>query len=493
MTNIKEMLPPTTHKQFPCLLSKNMGKLTLKMTLSIEEFFSMSVVYNREFIEEANLSVDQEAQRLEKSNHTKLLSQYIVAGLVQQRLSEMEEQGEEISKEIHELRDKIGMSTYCAMQPITCNLRDVSKHGDGLHLTAAEIEGGFGADHKIGLVSFKKTQSLAVVDGQHRRVAFGRVLEWLHQVDRSNGYPKFGLFNPQGDTDTSYLSIGIKIFWRDVLNEAMASSYVSIECHLGLTVDEERQLFSDLNFKGLKVSKAQNLDYDTSEPLNALMHDFIDQKVFKFTPRTTDESDWQSDERGILRKDLNTITSFLLFGKGSSKGVLPIEIREKRKFAEKFWNIIQGHSPLLGSYPKKKTILAQSVVLKGIAKLAHTFAHGKLTTRNLEHLKKLYQSIDDGSLDFSHTNRVWRSLMMDPATRAKKFPGLNKYVHVPEGTNLDAGVYDSENVWVRYGSKHNDIYMRIGDLIRFQLGLPPRPEVTKSIAKERSSKAKKEV
>ena len=74
--------------------------------------------------------------------------------------------------------------------------------------------------------------------------------------------------------------------------------------------------------------------------------------------------------------------------------------------------------------------------------------------------------------------------MLDNEARKKEFPKLDPYVHVPSGTNLDAGTVDPEFGWVRYGSKHNDILARIGDLIRFQAKLPPRPQVTKAIEKE---------
>ena len=58
---------------------------------------------------------------------------------------------------------------------------------------------------------------------------------------------------------------------------------------------------------------------------------------------------------------------------------------------------------------------------------------------------------------------------------------IDAYVHVPDGTNLDAGTYDEKNKWVRFGNKHNDIYPRIGDLIRYKLGFNPRASVKRSI------------
>ena len=45
------------------------------------------------------------------------------------------------------------------------------------------------------------------------------------------------------------------------------------------------------------------------------------------------------------------------------------------------------------------------------------------------------------------------------------------------------GTYDKTNEWVRFGSRHNDIYPRLGDTIRYSLKLQPRPSITKVLAK----------
>ena len=133
---------------------------------------------------------------------------------------------------------------------------------------------------------------------------------------------------------------------------------------------------------------------------------------------------------------------------------------------------------------KKATVLAQPVVLKGIAKLAHELGYGKPSVRDESALATLWASLADKTLDLGHSNDAWRSLMLTPQEREKLLPGVGSFVHVPLGTNLDAGTYDPNTGWVRYGAKHNDIYRRIGDLIRYQLKFSPRGEVTKAIEKE---------
>ena len=57
-------------------------------------------------------------------------------------------------------------------------------------------------------------------------------------------------------------------------------------------------------------------------------------------------------------------------------------------------------------------------------------------------------------LNFQKPDEV---VMLDSDEREQRHKGVSEYVHVPVGTNLDAGTYDADNNWVRYGAKHNDI------------------------------------
>jgi hypothetical protein len=81
---------------------------------------------------------------------------------------------------------------------------------------------------------------------------------------------------------------------------------------------------------------------------------------------------------------------------------------------------------------------------------------------------------------------MWRSLLMSVSEREIEFPGISEFVHVPRGTNLDAGTWDEDNGWLRYGSRHNDIFPRLSDAIRFQLGFEPRYTVSNAVAAEKA-------
>lgn len=479
-------------KPYPALVSANMGHTTLKLTFSIEDFILRSEVYNRETIERFKLTEDEEAQREAKERHAQSLARYTLAGLMQKATQNLQARGEEISPYISNVTAELQKSPYTAIQPIVTNLRNVQSNGSDLNLEVPKLHS---KEHEEGLeqdaflfVRFLLSQKLAVVDGQHRRKAFEMVLNWLREVDASGQYPdKKSFFTPTHGLSASGMILNeVRKLWSEVLNHAMNSSFVAVECHLGLTVEQERQLFSDLNYLGLKVSKAQTLDYDRADPVNVLVHDLIDDGIITFPVLKTDESDWHEGEGGQLRKDVQTITSFILLGKGSSKGAVPSIVDKNKGLAKKFWQTVQ-QAPGFGSKQSKtKTVLAQPVVLKAIAKLAHELGVGKKTVRDDEGVKKLWESVSSGQIDFSHSNKIWSSLMLDQETRNRKFKGLGEYVFVPPGTNLDAGTVDPNHGWVRYGAKHNDIYRRIGDLTRFTIGLNPRPEVTRALQKNKS-------
>lgn len=63
-----------------------------------------------------------------------------------------------------------------------------------------------------------------------------------------------------------------------------------------------------------------------------------------------------------------------------------------------------------------------------------------------------------------------------------KLTGLRDYL--PDGgtTSRDIGSYDKQNKWMKFGTRHNDIYPIIGDMIRYMLNLPSRTAVKEPAA-----------
>jgi hypothetical protein len=55
-----------------------------------------------------------------------------------------------------------------------------------------------------------------------------------------------------------------------------------------------------------------------------------------------------------------------------------------------------------------------------------------------------------------------------------------EYLRAEDGSNRDIGKRDAKGR-MRFGSKHNDIYPILGDMIRWRLKLPNRHEQAKTV------------
>jgi hypothetical protein len=481
----------STEKTYPALIGGNMGHVTLKLNLSIHEVIERARVYNAQTVEELGkkASDNLDAQRPLYEKHAKDLAKYIVIGLVETNIRRIKRSGGSVSKRVLNLQKQLGHSPYSCLQPFVTNIRDCRPDGSDLQVERIEEKTKSGAIQQLdGVIKviFTSKHIMSVVDGQHRRYAFDLVMKWLGDINSFRKYPTKGVFNPE-DTFTygDKLDKEVFDFWLEILDIAIKEAFVSVECHLGATAAEERQIFSDLNSKGKKVELSQSLEYDTSDAVNSFIKkELIAGKVLNFDTKMKDSSNWQDDDGKLLRKDLNQISALAMFGKGSTKGVTPAMVGANKGIAIKFWNVVQKIPNFGAPKSRLKTVAAQPVILKAIARLAFELAYGKGGMQSVINLTKLWDAIEKGKIDFSHKNLLWRTLMLNPQEREKLLHGVSKYVHVPQGTNLDAGTYDDINKWVRFNSKHNDIYPRLADLIRYELKFDHRPSVTRSIKKE---------
>lgn len=80
--------------------------------------------------------------------------------------------------------------------------------------------------------------------------------------------------------------------------------------------------------------------------------------------------------------------------------------------------------------------------------------------------------LDD--VDFSHENPVWRYFELEQSEIDEgSLTELRDWLPPTDtGANRDIGSY--QGGFMRFGAKHNDIYPIIGDMIRWQVGLPNR-------------------
>ena len=460
------------------LIGDNLGRRTLKFGMSLKDFIDGSSVGNRTNIENIEaFSGEFHAQRSLDTSHANGLARYTLMGLVRAAIRTTDGT---VDPKILELRDQLGDPAYVSLQPVVCNIRTCSANGTDLKIR--DVGEGRGLETGAYQVMVGAKQLMWVVDGQHRREGFNRVLEFLRKVNQMYKYPAKGLFVPSGYTG-DVIDYTIHNFWAKILEIALTQATITIECHLGLKEDEEQQLFYDLNSKGKKVIQSLAYQYDHTDPINKFISEVIvEGNLLGFKPSEKDSSDWQTDDGSLSRKDINTVTCLLTLGKSNSKSATPAIVEGRKEYLKRFWKIVTATPGFGEDKAKSKTILAQPVMLKALAKLGFDLAHGHQNIRDEASYKKLCESIISKQLDFTHQNSLWRALMMSAEDREHEFPGISDYVYVPADTNLDAGTYDKKNEWVRFGSRHNDIYPRLGDTIRYSLGLKPRPSIAKVLA-----------
>jgi hypothetical protein len=247
---------------------------------------------------------------------------------------------------------------------------------------------------------------------------------------------------------------------------------VQVELHLGLGVDEERQLFHDLNNLAKKVESSLALEFDSANPVNAFIKEhLIDRHLVEVV--SVDVIDWSEDTGALSRKDIVAVNAHLLLNKSNINGAVPSQVLERIDVAKRFWEAVT-QIPGFGEHAaKSKTVSAQPVVLKAIAKLTYDFAFGR--PQNAQHLDRLLDGMTD--VDFSHSNPMWRWYEFTAEERAAHgLAGLESYLPSDADGNRDIGKFQSspDGGVMRFGAKHNDIFPIIGDMIRWTLQLPNR-------------------
>ncbi len=455
----------TAEKKIGVLVGNNLGSNTLLVKVPMHEFFEISEVANERNLEgRADLVGEVTAQRPLDTKHAQKLAVYVLKGLGNALANRYRRQGVPIPDALERIQRTLGKQPYLALQPLTANIRTCEFGGKGIRVEKS--------DNGLVYVYIASKDVLWIVDGQHRRFALQMLFEFLRVVTQSHRFPKRPALYPVGKdpmVPTDELPI-----WMQIFEVARGDCTIMVEVHLGLHVDQERQLFHDLNNLTKKVEASLAFQYDQSNPVNRWIKDeLVDNNLLKASILESDISDWHDDKGYISRKDLIAINAILFLNKTNVSGANPQEVDEKRDFARNFWEAVNQIDDLFEDGAKQSTVAAQSVVLKALAKLAYDFGYGK-KTQDQKALRTLIEGVPQ--IDFSHENPMWRYYEFSAEDRKKRgLAGLEDYLPNEKGANRDIGAYNDKDRVFRFGSKHNDIYPIIGDMIRWRLSLPRRP------------------
>ena len=186
----------------------------------------------------------------------------------------------------------------------------------------------------------------------------------------------------------------------------------------------------------------------------------------------TDVKSWSDDDGRIVRKDLVAVNAILLLNRTNINGATPQMIEGRTDTGVWFWSAVREIEGFGEERAREKTVAAQPVVLKALAKLVFDFSFSNRRPEDGDDLtERLLSSLNE--IDFSHSNPMWNYYNLTEEQRlAAGLAGLSDYLPLDETGNRDIGSHQGE--FMRFGAKHNDIYPILGDMIRWKLKLPSR-------------------
>jgi hypothetical protein len=460
----------TSDKPVKVFIGHNLGNRSFLTLIPMHEFYGMSEVANDPVRDGEAI-----AQRKLDEGHARKLATYILKGLVSAAIDFRKGRQQEVPSSFGTIMSKLGPQPYMALQPLVVNIRDCDVNGTdlrGIRLLDKQTEETTGFK-----VFLSQRHVLWVVDGQHRRKAMQMVFEFLNSIRSSRTYPKKGSIIPFGDGQA--VADAEAQVWEECFERSRTFCTVAVEVHLGLKPEEERQLFHDLNRLGKKVDTNLALQFDNSNPVNLFIKNQLIGELGLHVAET-DVKNWSDDDGRVLRKDLVAINAILLLNKTNINGATPQMIEGRTERAFEFWSAVSDIDGFGESQARERTVAAQPVVLKAIAKLIFDYS---FSNRKPENGDEVAQQIIDSlsSIDFSHENPMWNfyNLQVDELERLG-LSELAAYLPSNESGNRDLGSLQSG--FMRFGSKHNDIYPVIGDMIRWTLKLPPRKQVVEEAA-----------
>lgn len=454
-------LGDASEKPMKVFIGHNLGYRTFIMHVPMHEFFEMSEVANDPGRDGAQVS-----QRKLDPLHAQKLSLYILKGLVSSVIRKREIERKTVPQGYIDAQDILGKQPYLSLQPIVVNIRECDATGQnlrGIRLSTADNET---ASFKIFL---SQRHVFWVVDGQHRRKAMESVFEFLDTVRNKRIYPKKGSLYQSNQNEVSSEEFAL---WEECFAVARSFCTVAVEVHLGLTIDQERQLFHDLNRLGKKVDTSLALNFDSSNAVNLFIKEQLIERL-GLKIEESDQKDWHTDTGALSRKEIVGINAILFLNKTNIGGATPVMVNPKQEVAHRFWETVMQVPGFGEECAREKTVAAQPVVLKAMAKLVFDYAFSNRRGGDGDtNLEVLLNGITE--IDFSHDNPMWRYFEYEHEDR--KFHNINSLADwLPEENplvNRDIGAF--QGGFMRFGAKHNDIYPLIADMIRWKLKLPSR-------------------
>ncbi len=391
--------------ELPGQLERNQGLATFTGRLTLEQFTDLTVVHNRRWAEDAGESIDSVTQREIIDAHANGLAAFMLQGLVAATILRLKDEpttSEAILEQLELVQNRVGRSAHCGLPQVTLVLPtepDFDPIGD-----------------LFALLVMPAGRLFVVADGQHRREAARRVREFLTQIILDRRIPKSGKFYP---AQTDPVSVTELEAWIAIQDTFRSWTLISYEAHIGLNVQQARQMFTNYNCNVKPVKADLNLEFDQSNPINQFAKSWAVPQIREF-----------SDGKSILDlRQLASIHGLLFLGKTTIKSA-PYNVIEMEPIGKEFWTTILGST----EWTRSGSLVREVPVLKGLAK---AWFYVFLARRNNRHDKaaRVRSYIRDTTF-----NKEW----------AEGVPGLSDHI-VPA----------ANEVGFRFSPAHNDIVTAI--------------------------------
>ena len=323
-------------------IERNQGLPTFTGRLTLEQFADLTVVHNRRWAEDAGESLDSVTQREIIDVHANGLATFMLQGLVAATI--LRNEGDTVSADLLEqlrvLQDKVGRSSHYGLPQVTLVLTGAPDF--------AEVDGVPGST--LMRMFLPAGRLFVVADGQHRREAARRVREFLNQVVANRRIPKGVKFYPAQEDPASAAELEA---WIGVQDTFRSWTLISYEAHIGLSIEQARQMFTNYNCNVKPVKRDLNLIFDQSNPLNRFAKEWV-------LPQIQQASNGSSV---LDLRQLATIHGFLFLGKTTIKSA-PYNVEEMLPVATEFWTTVL-QSP---EWKRSGSLIREVPVLKALAK-----------------------------------------------------------------------------------------------------------------------------
>jgi hypothetical protein len=295
--------------------------------------------------------------------------------------------------------------------PVTLSLREVS--------SLAKAENG---------LYLRPGSKLSILDGQHRILALGYVNEQLIKEVRSHERKIAALRikqrrNPENEEITSNLEQQqglVEQIERRRLE--LLESELAVQIYIGLSEEEEKQLFGDINSKVQLVSKELGHSFDSIDPLNLVIQQVVDHNVFLKGAGVERRANLTSYNKNFTSFSwLYSTATMLLTGKMQPSYELARKIRQDPstyiEIMHQFYSTLlplMPEQPGLPQYSSSSRAMQESIALYANG---HLFKDGKYVknwtsclrifegfdwSQSNEEIVERFGTLDNGKLNLIH-------------------------------------------------------------------------------------------